>query len=108
MKSIQTIKCFLVSVIAAALFSLPALAESKQSTEYEGQGIQAVAAQIDINSASEEELSQLTQVGPKKAQEIIRHREANGPFKTVDDLAQVKGIGIKTVEKNRSRLLAGQ
>lgn len=107
MKSIQTIKYLLVSILASMLFSLPVLAESKESSS-NVQATQQAVAQVDINSASEEELSQLIQVGPKKAQEIIRYREANGPFKNVDDLAQVKGIGKSTIEKNRTRLLAGQ
>ena len=108
MKSIQTMKRLFVSIIASALLSLPALADTKETASSNVQATQQAVAQVDINSASEEELSQLTQVGPKKAQEIIRHREANGPFKSVDDLAQVKGIGKSTVEKNRNRLLAGQ
>lgn len=43
-------------------------------------------------------------VGIKKAQQIVDFREANGPFKTVDELAQVKGIGKSTIEKNQSRI----
>jgi competence protein ComEA len=40
-------------------------------------------------------------VGPSKAEEIVRYREAFGPFETVDELAEVKGIGKSTLEKNR-------
>ena len=63
---------------------------------------------IDINTASAEELAQtITGVGIKKAQAIVEWREQNGPFSSIDELVQVKGIGSKTLDKNRDRLRAG-
>jgi len=63
---------------------------------------------IDINRASAAELSAaMNGVGLSKAEAIIAYREANGPFKSVEQLAEVKGIGLKTVEKNRDRLQVG-
>jgi len=59
---------------------------------------------VNINRASESELTSLHGIGSRKAQEIILYREMFGEFKTVDELTKVKGIGAKTVEKNRSRL----
>jgi competence protein ComEA len=60
---------------------------------------------VNINKASAAELSEvLVGVGLKKAEEIVVWREKNGPFKSVDDLAKVKGIGGSTVEKNRARI----
>ena len=59
---------------------------------------------ININRASESELTSLNGIGSSKAQAIILYREMFGDFKSVDELARVKGIGIKTIEKNRSRL----
>lgn len=59
---------------------------------------------ININDASEGELGTLDGIGSSKAQAIILYREMFGRFRTVDDLSKVKGIGAKTVEKNRSRL----
>ena len=61
-------------------------------------------ATININRASEGELVSLNGIGSSKAQAIILYREMFGDFKTVDELAKVKGIGAKTVEKNRRRL----
>ena len=61
-------------------------------------------AGVNINRASESELTTLKGIGSSKAQEIILYREMFGDFKTVDDLAKVKGIGAKTIENNRSRL----
>lgn len=61
---------------------------------------------VDINQASAEEIAAaLNGVGLSKAEEIVRYREANGAFKHVDELVNVKGIGMRTVDKNRDRIL---
>ena len=59
---------------------------------------------ININRATEVELVSLDGIGSNKAQAIILYREMFGGFKTVDELTKVKGIGAKTIEKNRRRL----
>ncbi|WP_434636018.1 helix-hairpin-helix domain-containing protein [Klebsiella sp. I138] len=61
---------------------------------------------VSINSASAEELVQaMNGVGLKKAQAIVSYREEYGPFKTVDDLRQVPGMGHSLVERNLSHLM---
>ena len=67
---------------------------------------QAAAAQepqrpIDVNSASSKELESIPGIGPAMAQRIITWREQNGPFERVEDLLNVRGIGVKTLEKLR-------
>lgn len=54
---------------------------------------------IDINSANWVEWTQIEGIGETTAQKIIAEREANGPFRNVNDLLRVKGIGPKTLEK---------
>lgn len=56
-------------------------------------------AAVNINTATPQELASLNGIGPAKAQAIVEYREKNGPFKSVNDLAKVKGLGAKTVEK---------
>lgn len=63
---------------------------------------------VDINTATAAELDRvLVNVGAAKAQAIIEYRQANGPFKSVEELALVKGIGLKTVERNRELIGVG-
>ncbi len=62
---------------------------------------------ININTANAEELADiLNGVGLKKAHEIIAYRDTYGKFSSVDELANVKGIGSKTVDKNRNHIVA--
>ena len=78
---------FLATAAAVLLLSLPIL---------------AFAGQVNINTADAETIStELTGIGLSKAEAIVEYRKKHGPFKSVDDLSLVKGIGEKTVEKNR-------
>ncbi len=65
-----------------------------------------LAAQVNINTADAETLSsELAGIGQSKAAAIIAYREQNGPYKKIEDLANVKGIGESTVEKNRVNIV---
>jgi len=52
---------------------------------------------IDINTADENEMEKLPRIGPAMAKRIIEYRNTKGPFKSLDDLTNVKGIGNKTL-----------
>lgn len=63
-------------------------------------------AKVSINRASAEELAKaMNGVGLKKAQAIVSYREEYGPFKALDDLKQVPGMGNSLVERNLARLM---
>lgn len=65
----------------------------------------AVQAMVNLNTADAETLGrELTGIGATKAQAIVAYRQAHGPFQSVDELLEVKGIGAATLEKNRSKL----
>jgi len=65
---------------------------------------QIQSAPVNLNTADVQTLARLNGVGEKKAADIIAYREAHGRFNTVEDLLQVKGIGERTLEKNRNLL----
>ena len=54
---------------------------------------------IDINTAPKIDLLTLPKIGPVTAERIITYRDDYGPFKSIDDLLKVKGIGVKTLKK---------
>lgn len=62
----------------------------------------APAGPVNVNTADAATLArELEGIGPSKAQAIVAHRDKHGPFRSIDDLARVRGIGRKTVERNR-------
>ena len=68
----------------------------------------AASGKVDINTASAAELAEvLNGIGESKAEAIVAHRQKNGPFTSVEQLAEVRGIGLKTVEKNIDRIEVG-
>jgi competence protein ComEA len=64
------------------------------------------AGPVDLNSATAAELDLLPGIGPATAQAIVDHREANGPFASVDDLEAVRGIGPAKLEAIRPLVTA--
>ena len=78
------------ALILTALLALPALA----------------AQPVNVNTADAETLAaSLDGIGPAKAAAIIAYRDSNGPFDHPDQLVNVKGIGIKTLDANRDAIL---
>lgn len=67
-------------------------------------GIAAGPKQVNINTASAEELMTLQKIGPKCAERIIEYRK-NTPFEKPEDIMNVKGIGPKTWEINQDRII---
>ncbi|MCC6403413.1 MAG: helix-hairpin-helix domain-containing protein [Fimbriimonadaceae bacterium] len=59
---------------------------------------------VAINSASAAELETLPRIGPALAQRILDYRSTHGPFRSVEELVEVKGIGPKTMDKLRPRV----
>ena len=96
-KSMKTIATLLVfGTIAMIASAVPAGQDPKQTV--------VVAATININTASMDELSTLNGIGTKYAERIIEYRKKNGPFKQVEDVVNVPGIGKKTLDANKGVL----
>lgn len=68
-------------------------------------GMAQEIAPININSADPELLDELPGIGPSRAEAIIEEREANGDFKSADDLTRVSGIGPATVDRMRDQVI---
>lgn len=63
---------------------------------------------VNINTADAATIDRvLLNVGHSKAEAIVAYRKAHGAFRSAEQLALVKGIGLKTVEKNRDRIVVG-
>ena len=85
----------LLMALACTVGSAQALAQDAHSAP--------AAATVNINKADASSLAaSLNGVGTSRAEAIVRYREEFGPFTTVEQLAEVKGIGASTVEKNRA------
>ncbi|HSC05772.1 MAG TPA: helix-hairpin-helix domain-containing protein [Steroidobacteraceae bacterium] len=65
----------------------------------------AIAGPVNVNSADAKTLAkELQGIGMAKAEAIVSYRQKNGPYKTADDLAKVKGLGKKLIEQNKANL----
>jgi competence protein ComEA len=98
------------SLLSATVFALLASisAGSFAAKAEPADPVQVAAAQtttINLNAADVETLTrELMGIGETKAKAIVDYREAHGPFSSVDELLEVKGIGAATLEKNRAKL----
>ncbi len=109
MKINRSLFTTLSAVTCALLLGLSATshaAESLKKPAAERVSMASVSTPININTADVAMLAALNGVGDKKAADIVAYREAHGKFGKVEDLLNVKGIGEKTLEKNRSLLTA--
>jgi len=67
---------------------------------------QTSAAKVNINTANAEQIAiTMTGIGESKAKAIVQYRKSNGKFKSLQELENVDGIGIKTVEKNKDKIV---
>jgi comEA protein len=97
LRSIRRASCFLsVSVLCAAA------AGSYAATK------KPPLKPININTANSEELQQVPGIGPATAEKILQMRKSYGPFKSVDDLLAIKGLGRKRLDKMRKYLTVGK
>jgi competence protein ComEA len=92
-RQLRLVGALLVMTLAVAAAVPPAAAAPQTTPE-----------KINVNTASAEELTALPGIGKSYADRIVEYREKNGPFKKVDDLLNVRGIGEKTLERIRDRV----
>ncbi|WP_223545596.1 ComEA family DNA-binding protein [Pseudomonas sp. A-B-19] len=104
---------YFYSLVFALLTSVPAVtfaAPASSPEVLEAPRVLDVAAKeqvgkIDLNSADSATLQrELSGIGEAKAKAIVAYRESNGPFASVDELLEVKGIGKALLDRNRERI----
>ena len=91
----QSVRAEPQRVLETAPLALPAPTESPETPK------------IDINTATAEELQTLPRIGEKRAADIVRDREANGPYRFPEDLVRVPGIGEDTVNALLDHITVG-
>ena len=93
------------SVLGLSLLALPAAHAAAEQVNTAGAPVQQASQQVNINTADAATLAgSLRGVGIKKAEAIVAYRSEHGPFKSVDELVNVKGIGDKMLEQLRSQV----
>ena len=94
-----------MGIAAPAALAQQAEPLAAQTQPAQEQPVQAQRTGININTAGAEELAaQLSGIGRTRAAAIVRYREQFGPFESAEELAEVSGIGMLTVERNRERI----
>ncbi|MGL5048959.1 MAG: ComEA family DNA-binding protein [Shewanella sp.] len=120
MKTTNRIPAFMSAIALTAFLASPVIAEEpptktvpKMQAQVKTEANEIASevkksmpdtAQVNINTASAEQLLVLKGIGTAKAQAIVDYRTKNGKFNTIDDLANVSGIGAKLIEQNRHLL----
>ena len=104
------IVCAFAFAVACLSAAAPAVAEQgKQSGEaaHAAAAKAAPAAIVNINTASAAEFEALPGIGAKTAARIVEYRQKNGPFKKVEELMNVRGLGEKNFLKLKAQLTVG-
>lgn len=97
-KTLERLRPFL------SIGGVPASGLSASSAPAPSQTNSAAPARVRINTATAAEIETLAGIGPKLAQRIVADRAANGPFRRLDDLTRVRGIGPTILASNRDRI----
>ncbi|WP_263146541.1 ComEA family DNA-binding protein [Pseudomonas sp. RIT-PI-AD] len=95
----------LTSFSVASLAAVESTAPESAVTHAKAVATAPATDRVNLNTADPDTLEKgLVGIGGVKARAIVDYREAHGPFTSVDELLEVKGIGTATLEKNRDRL----
>ncbi|MGS0677327.1 ComEA family DNA-binding protein [Shewanella sp. 125m-1] len=100
-------KVILSVLCLSSLLIFPAVSATKVAeapTSQQAKQSKAKSELIKINSATIAQLSALSGIGEAKAAAIVEYRQQHGNFNSIEQLTEVKGIGEKLIEKNRSKL----
>jgi competence protein ComEA len=88
----------------ATMPPMPDAAAKEKMSTMSGKKAMPAMGPVDLNSADVATLQKLKGIGPVKARAIVAYRQQHGPFKSVDELKKVKGIGQKTLEQLKDKI----
>jgi len=100
-RSVQFLGAVLMLAIAALVLAPAAARGATPPAPISGE-------KVNINTAGVDELVTLPGIGKAYAERIVEYRQKNGPFKKVEDIINVRGIGEKTFERIKDRLTIGK
>ncbi len=89
------VKTFSIILAAAQFFVPSTYSLTGQTSRSPDSQPKREIAPIDVNHASAEDFATLPGIGPELARRIVAHREKHGPFRRVEDLLVIRGIGRK-------------
>ena len=96
--------CLLPSVFGKEAYAFPAFPQASRATT---PTVKQAAASLDINRATPAEIAALPGIGPEIARRIVAYRKKHGPFRRVEDLLVIKGIGYKKWRAIRDHIRVG-
>ena len=100
--------CAVARLLFAAIIASGLMVAASPVVVAAGPDAKQEVAPVDVNTASVEQLMSVPGIGQVVAQRIVEFREKNGPYKSVDDLLKVQGIGEKSLAKLRDRISVGK
>ena len=104
---VLAIALVITALTVTGAFGAAAKAPSSPARPASGAEAGAQTAQIDVNTADAEKLTDLPGIGKAIAQRIVDYRKEHGPFKSVDELLNVRGIGDRSLARIRDRVTVG-
>lgn len=98
--------CLIVAMGLPVLQAAPA-ARTSTAAKSAAPNFETKGSAIDVNTADAEKLTELPGIGEALARRIVEYRKEHGPFKSIDDLLNVRGIGERMLDKLRDRVSVG-
>jgi competence protein ComEA len=103
MKGLRSISVLVMVILVFAFSASLAFAQAASKADT-GKATEQVAGKININKATSEQLMEIKGIGESYAKRIVEYREKNGPFKKIEDIMEVQGIGTKIFESIKDRI----
>jgi competence protein ComEA len=101
------VRTLVAAVALALMIAAPSLVSAQSKASGQPSAKPPVTGTININTASATELQRLPGIGAKTAGRVIEYRQKNGPFKKVEELMNVRGVGEKNFLKLKTQISVG-